>query len=120
MFLLLLVSTLLFWQRKLNSEKVSKGGVVDTIHNNVTGYLVENNDNMEEFTTKVKHLIDNPKTRQYFAKNAVCWAEQWTWLKSAEQVQNYYISTVFNCKRKLQQRLEKYDILNTILYDNDF
>lgn len=38
---------------------VAAGGLVDIIEDGNTGYLVENNDNMEEFVQRVKELIQN-------------------------------------------------------------
>lgn len=105
---------------QLTFETVCKGGVIDTIHNNSTGYLVENDDNMEEFSTKVRYLIENKGIRQYFGKNAVRWAQQWTWLESSQELQNHYSNLIANHKRKQQQQLEKSSILNTVLYENDY
>ena len=42
---------------------VAAGGLRDVIQDKETGYLVENNDNMEEFIVKTKELINSKKKR---------------------------------------------------------
>jgi sulfoquinovosyltransferase len=67
---------------------VAAGGLVDIIDDGVTGYLVSNDDQMAEFSMKVKHLIENPTLRTQFSEAATRWASQWSWEAATAKLRN--------------------------------
>lgn len=67
---------------------VAAGGVVDIIEDSHTGYLAENADDMEEFSQKVKVLIENPTLRSNLSSNAVHWAKKWSWEAATSKLRN--------------------------------
>ena len=58
---------------------VAAGGLRDVIQDKETGYLVENNDNMEEFIVKTKELINSKKKRDEMGKSGAEWCQQYSW-----------------------------------------
>lgn len=67
---------------------VKAGGLVDIIENNETGYLVENNEDMIEFTEKVKDLIENKEKRKTFGEAALQWSLKWSWEGATSKLRN--------------------------------
>lgn len=80
---------------------VAAGGLIDLIDSGRTGYLVDDNDDMKEFSVRVSQLLGNDTRRKEFSANAVAWAEQWSWEKATENLRNIqYPLAIENWKRK--------------------
>lgn len=67
---------------------VAAGGLIDIIEDGNIGYLVDNNDEMEEFSRKVKELAENPSLRRNMSINAVNWATKWNWETATSKLRN--------------------------------
>jgi sulfoquinovosyltransferase len=67
---------------------VAAGGLVDTLENGETGFLVENNDDMIEFNAKAQELLGNPAKRETFGQTARRWAEGWSWEAATSKLRN--------------------------------
>lgn len=58
---------------------VNAGGLPDIIDNGNNGYLVANDEDMIEFSDRVRQLIDDPSRRAELGAQARTWAEGWSW-----------------------------------------
>ena len=67
---------------------VAAGGVVDIIDHGETGYLAENTDDMEQFSSFVKQLIDESELRRRLGDAAVAWAQDWSWEAATSRLRN--------------------------------
>lgn len=67
---------------------VAAGGLVDIIDEGKTGCLADNNDDMIEFTAKVRQVIGDEEYRGQMAKNAVAWAEGISWEAATSKLRN--------------------------------
>jgi sulfoquinovosyltransferase len=67
---------------------VAAGGLIDVIDSGSAGFLVPNDENMVEFSAKVKELIENPKLRQQMGTNAHKWTQQWSWESATSDLRN--------------------------------
>jgi sulfoquinovosyltransferase len=67
---------------------VAAGGLVDIIVDKVTGFLVENNDNMVEFSQAVKKLIQNKELSKAMGGNALEYTQQWSWEAATSKLRN--------------------------------
>ncbi len=59
-------------------------GLVDSIKDGYNGFLVENN-NIKEMAEKVINLLDDKNLLKKLSKNAIEWAKQFSWDRSAEE-----------------------------------
>ena len=83
---------------------VSAGGLPDLINNEITGYLVDNNDDMIDFTNSVKTLIRDLKNSQEMGKEARKYAESWSWEAATSSLRNiHYKQAIINHKLKNSQ-----------------
>lgn len=57
-------------------------GLRDSVRNPTTGYLVEYG-KVKDFAEKITELIENKKLRQEFSRDALVWAQDFDWKKSA-------------------------------------
>ncbi len=67
---------------------VAAGGVVDIIEPGITGFLAENNDDMIEFSSRVKELVDDADLRTKMGNNALKWAQRWSWESATSVLRN--------------------------------
>ena len=67
---------------------VAKGGVQDLIEDGKNGFLVPNDNNMVDFSARVKQLIDDKDGRDEIALYARKWSERWSWKASASRLRN--------------------------------
>ena len=69
---------------------VAAGGVQDLIQDDKNGFLVENNDNMIEFSKKVQYLTskDNKDVRDSMGVYARTWSELWSWKSATSRLRN--------------------------------
>ena len=80
---------------------VAAGGLVDLIDSGNTGFLVSNTDGMEEFTTKVKELIENVSLRKDMGVAARAWSEGWSWESATSKLRNIqYRTAIRNFQEK--------------------
>jgi sulfoquinovosyltransferase len=78
---------------------VNAGGVPDIVVNEVTGYLVKNDDNVEEFIDRTRLLIEDKTRRAEMATNARKWAINWSWEAATSLLRNiHYPQAVANNK----------------------
>lgn len=63
-------------------------GLRDSVNNPHTGYLVEYG-NINKFSQKIKNLIRDEKLSEKMSKNAVVWANRFSWKKSASQFASF-------------------------------
>lgn len=54
---------------------MAAGGLVDIILDEETGYLVENDDNMIQFSMRVVELAGDVEKRLQFGANGLAWAQ---------------------------------------------
>lgn len=67
---------------------VAAGGLVDIIDSGETGFLAANDNNMIEFSAKVKELVQNEPLRKQFAESAVAWAKDLGWEAATSKLRN--------------------------------
>lgn len=67
---------------------VAAGGLVDIIQHGETGYLADNNDDMVEFSERVKDMIDNPEKRKEMAEKGHSWAQGLSWEAATSKLRN--------------------------------
>ncbi len=67
---------------------VAAGGLIDVIKSGSSGFLVENDENMVEFSKKVEELIHNPDLRRTFGQNACRWTQEWSWESATSILRN--------------------------------
>jgi len=67
---------------------VRAGGLVDIIVNEETGYLVNNNDDMVEFSQRVAELVKDNGLRQRMGSNGLAWAQGWSWEAATSVLRN--------------------------------
>lgn len=67
---------------------VAAGGLVDTIQNGRTGYLVDNGDDMKEFSAAVGTLIADKELRRRMGTAGVEWAKNWSWEAATDKLRN--------------------------------
>ena len=59
-------------------QGVRAGGLIDIIVDQETGFLTENNDDMIDFSTRVKELGASADLRSHLGANGVSWAQVFT------------------------------------------
>ena len=70
------------------------GGISDAVENGVTGILVEN-ENVEELTTAIKYLLDNPDIAQEMGRRGRERVEKYfTWKKVGKRLEDYLESVL--------------------------
>eukprot|EP01039_Chlorochromonas_danica_P019666 gene19666-23845_t len=67
---------------------VRAGGLIDIIDDSTTGYLAENEENMDDFSAKVALLVNDPTLRAQYAQAAVNWAQRWSWETATAKLRN--------------------------------
>jgi sulfoquinovosyltransferase len=67
---------------------VTAGGVVDIIEPGNTGYLAENCEGMEDFSTCVGKLVADAQLRGRMRAAAVRWAQGWSWEAATSRLRN--------------------------------
>lgn len=67
---------------------VRAGGLIDIIDDSTTGYLAENEENMDDFSAKVALLVNDRALRSQFAQAAVKWAQRWSWETATAKLRN--------------------------------
>jgi sulfoquinovosyltransferase len=72
----------------LPSVGVRAGGLVDIIEHGKTGYLVDNDDEMVEFSEYVGKLFADPPLRRNMSSAAVRWARGWSWEAATAKLRN--------------------------------
>lgn len=72
---------------------VAAGGLVDIIQNEKTGFLVQNSEDMIEFSEKTKELIDNKDIRSSYGLNARSWSMEWSWETATSKLRNIQYRT---------------------------
>lgn len=106
-----------------NISSVQAGGLLDIIQNNHTGFLVDNNEDMNEFTACVKTLIDNPSLRKQFGKNGNEWAVTWGWENATnELITSHYKNAIYAHKlhHTKNSNVEEFEnIFNQVFYYDD-
>lgn len=81
---------------------VRAGGLIDIIEDGTTGYLAENDDNMDDFTAKVELLVKDRALRLQFAKAAVQWAQRWSWETATAKLRNLQYTQALTRHRSKQ------------------
>lgn len=72
----------------LPSVGVRAGGLVDIIEHENTGFLVENDERMVEFSAQVARLVDDAALRGNMSAAAVAWAQGWSWEAATSKLRN--------------------------------
>ena len=72
----------------LPSVGVEAGGVVDIIKHGNTGFLAHNDDEMSDFSAYVGKLAQDTALRSNMSKNAVDWAQGWSWEAATSKLRN--------------------------------
>jgi len=67
---------------------VAAGGLIDIVEDGNTGYLVSNEDDMEQFSARTKELLAQPKLRSNMGISARRWAESWSWEAATAKLRN--------------------------------
>lgn len=67
---------------------VAAGGVMDIIESGSTGFLAENNEDMMDFSARVKQLIENQDLKREMGNNAIKWAKNWSWESATSVLRN--------------------------------
>lgn len=67
---------------------VRAGGLCDIIENDVTGFLVDNTEDMVDFSNKVRLLVENASMRNQFSEAATKWANGWSWETATSKLRN--------------------------------
>ena len=78
---------------------VAKGGVQDLIEDGKNGFLVSNDNEMVDFSDKVKLLIEDKARRDEMAAYARVWAERWSWRASASRLRNVQYRTAIALRK---------------------
>lgn len=98
---------------------VRAGGLIDIIETDKTGFLVSNDDNMQEFSSKVKILIENRSMREQFAHSAAEWAKSWSWEAATSKLRNIqYKKAIAIHKSRNEKGRHVPDITDFILRSN--
>ena len=88
---------------------VAAGGLVDIIEDQNTGYLVPNGEEMVEFSSRTKELIENSELRKKLGEQARKWTEDWTWeAATVKLVNEQYKKAITNFReRKIIEKEEE-------------
>lgn len=89
------------------------GGLPDLIDHGTTGYLATVDD-AEEFTERVKELIENPELRQKMGKAARAESEQWSWEEATRQLREVHYPRVLEIHRQRRSRRWSVRIYNGV------
>eukprot|EP01038_Epipyxis_sp_PR26KG_P004208 gene4208-5982_t len=96
----------------LPAVAVAAGGLVDTVVHERTGFLVENNEDMVDFSNRVKQLIDNPTLRQLYGKNGVSDSESMSWESATSKLRNTQYRTAIALHRARDNAIDQKHIQN--------
>lgn len=64
------------------------GGLIDIVNHNVTGFLADNNDTMEDFIEHTKRLVNDVNTRRSMQEAGRKWAESLSWEAATSKLRN--------------------------------
>lgn len=67
---------------------MAAGGLIDIIEHGRTGFIVDNDDGMAEFSSKVTHLLQNATLRSDLGAAARLYAEKWSWESATSVLRN--------------------------------
>jgi len=91
---------------------VAAGGLIDIVEDGNTGYLVSNEDDMEQFSARTKELLDQPKLRSNMGISARRWAESWSWEAATAKLRNLqYRKAVQNHRQRNEMAQQVRDSL---------
>jgi sulfoquinovosyltransferase len=83
---------------------VAAGGLPDIIDSGLTGFLADNNEDMKDFSEKVRILTTDKKLRQQMSMASVDWAKNWNWESATSVLRNQqYRRAINNFEEKLKQ-----------------
>ena len=85
---------------------VKAGGLIDIINNGETGYIVDNNEDMIEFTARTKELIEDSNKRLAMGKNARKYAELWSWESATSYLRNIQYRNAIEIHKEKLRKLE--------------
>ncbi len=68
---------------------VRAGGLVDIVEHEKTGFLAENDTEMDDFSARVGKLIRGTRLRLRMGTAAVNWARTWSWRAATEKLRNW-------------------------------
>lgn len=88
---------------------VAAGGLVDIIEDEKTGYLVQNGEDMVEFSSRTKQLIESLDLRKKLGEHARKWTEDWTWeAATMKLLDEQYKKAILNFReRKIIEKEEE-------------
>jgi 1,2-diacylglycerol 3-alpha-glucosyltransferase len=78
---------------------IGKMGTREVMNGDSGGYMVD--DDLDEFTAKVRLLLYNDKIKKYKSKEALAHVENWTINLMSEKLNKLYISMINHSKKKL-------------------
>jgi sulfoquinovosyltransferase len=67
---------------------VAAGGVCDLIEDGSNGFLASNDDNMMEFTVRIKELVTDKEVMLAMGKRARAYAMNWSWEAATSRLRN--------------------------------
>ncbi len=98
---------------------VAAGGLVDIIEHESTGYLAENDDNMDDFSERVKSLLEDASLRERIGSNALRYTQQWSWEAATSKLRNIQYRkavALHRCKDDRGQYIP--DIVDAIMHSD--
>jgi sulfoquinovosyltransferase len=88
---------------------VKAGGLPDIIEDGSTGYLVEDNDDMIEFSIRTSELLQDSEKRNRFSLKAVEWSKQWSWETATSDLRNIHYRRAIENHKTIQKKDPKID-----------
>lgn len=67
---------------------VAAGGLIDIVEDGNTGFLVSNDDGMEQFTARCAELVRDTDKRKAMGVAGRRWAESWSWEAATSKLRN--------------------------------
>ena len=103
---------------------VAAGGVKTLIQSGENGYLTSNEDNMVEFTSKVKYLLDNDQSRLVMGQRAREYTEKFSWEAATSRLRNVQYKLAIDLHRSARDKSSKgrphmLDIENTLMMNTE-
>ena len=103
---------------------VAAGGVKTLIQSGENGYLTSNEDNMVEFSKKVKYLLDNDQSRLAMGQQAREYTEKFSWEAATSRLRNVQYKLAIDLHRSARDKSSKgrphmLDIENTLMMNTE-